>query len=122
MKTPRRFVLLHHEGHGAAHFDLMLEADTALATWQFSASPALLAAGGGLPCRRLADHRKAYLDYEGAVGGDRGHVTREDGGACELISESAERWLVALQGQHLRGRYTLSRRSAGWSLTQEPVD
>lgn len=118
MKTIRRFVLLRHEGHGAAHFDLMLEEDAALATWQFTTSPALLKKNGTLPCQRLADHRKAYLDYEGSVGGNRGNVTRLDSGACEIISADDERWSVEILGKQVSGRFAFTRRAHGWELSR----
>jgi hypothetical protein len=119
MNTTRRFVLLHHEGHGTAHFDLMLEADAALATWQFATSPSLLKPGGVLPCQRLADHRKAYLDYQGPVGGGRGTVTRAEGGGCEIISADAECWSVEILGSTWRGRFTLTRRTHGWDMARD---
>lgn len=65
-----RFVLLHHTGApDGDHYDLMLERDGTLATWRV-ASPALDGA------RRIQDHRRAYLDYEGPLSEGRGEVRR----------------------------------------------
>ena len=114
-----RCVVLRHESHGETHFDLMIEAGAALATWQFASSPAQLAAGGALSCRRLADHRVAYLDYDGPVGGDRGHVTREDSGSCTVMSQTDAVWQLDLHGQTMRGSYTLVRRDCVWTLVRE---
>ncbi len=39
-----------------------------------------------LPARRLGDHRRVYLEYEGPVSGDRGNVRRVDSGTYRMLS------------------------------------
>ena len=119
--VPRRFVLLRHEGHGSAHFDFMIEDGTALATWQFDQSPALLAPGGSLACRRLPDHRLAYLDHEGPVSGGRGTVQREDSGPCSGTNATETRWNFELTGTKLLGKFRLTREgnTPAWVLTRD---
>ena len=96
----RRYVILHHSGHGPEHYDLMLECDEALATWQFPQNPFAAEAPPDffdqLPCCRLADHRKAYLTYEGPVSGGRGEVRRVASGTCDILEAAADRWVFAL--------------------------
>jgi hypothetical protein len=117
--APRRFVLLRHTGHGPVHFDLMIAHGTALATWQFADSPTLLAPGATLPCRQLAEHRMAYLDYEGPVGGERGQVQRAAAGTCTLHSATATDWDFDLDGPTLHGKFRLRcGPNAAWSLTK----
>ena len=112
----RTFVLLRHEMAAGAHWDLMLDAGDALATWQIADDPVGWARATGavrLRVRRLADHRRAYLDYEGPVSGDRGRVIRMDRGACELLACDARRWEVRLAGDLLCGVFTLSATGGG---------
>ena len=86
-----QFVLLWHDCpatyRAGPHADLMIESGETLATWSLPAVPEPWAAGlahaaplAPLPLpmmvERLADHRRAYLDYEGPVSGDRGTVRR----------------------------------------------
>jgi hypothetical protein len=103
-----RFVLLYHECPPSfgkpSHWDLMLERDGVLLTWSLAALPA--AWGGGrdaaeeqIVATRLADHRIAYLDYEGPISGDRGGVTRVDGGEYEVLEETEQAIRVRLQGE-----------------------
>ena len=102
-----RFVLLFHDcppNFGKpSHWDLMLERDGALMTWSLAELPANWRAPSGhdvidMKAARLSDHRLAYLDYEGPVSGDRGHVKRIDRGNYEVVDESPE-WLhVRLAG------------------------
>jgi hypothetical protein len=68
------YVVLHHKGIPEPHYDLMFETSpgSELATWRTSDWP--LHHGSALA--RLADHRRAYLDYEGPVSGNRGTVKR----------------------------------------------
>ena len=119
MSAARRFVLLRHEGYGALHFDLMIEDGAALATWQFEFSPVLLAPGGSFACRRLAQHRTAYLDYAGPVSGDRGSVHRTDHGTCDVIANTNSRWELEFAGAALHGRFVLKRTgdTTFWILT-----
>ena len=101
-----RFVLLHHECPPSfgkpSHWDLMLECDGVLLTWSLPALPAAWGGEGGsaaeqIAATRLADHRIAYLDYEGPISGDRGVVKRVDGGEYEVLAEADGVLRVRLQ-------------------------
>jgi hypothetical protein len=81
----------------------MLERDGVLLTWRLSALPAAWGGEAGvgferIDATRLADHRVAYLDYEGPISGERGIVTRVDGGEYDIVSEAGGVWRVRLQG------------------------
>ena len=106
---PRFVLLLHETPEGYArgtHFDLMLEAEGVLRTWALDALPA---AGATVAAERLADHRLAYLDYEGEVAGGRGHVRRVDQGDYTTVEEAPDRILMDICGRQLRGRLMLVR-------------
>jgi hypothetical protein len=105
---PRFVVLLHEVPPGyprGAHYDLMLEHSGALWTWACDRLPAI---GQSIPAQRLADHRMEYLDYEGPVSGDRGHVTQVDSGDYELVASQPALLQVRLAGEKLRGVLTLT--------------
>jgi hypothetical protein len=104
-----RFVLLEHHWNGV-HWDLMLDAGDALRTWAIDAP---IVRGVALPARALGDHRRAYLDYEGPVSGDRGWVRRVDSGVYEPRLWTAERVEAELSGAQLVGRVELCRVGAG---------
>ncbi len=97
-----RFVVLKHEKESGAHFDLMLENEGVLLTYCFPAFPS-----PGASCERLADHRIEYLDYEGEVGGDRGTVTRVEGGTFDLLSAEDNAVFAFLRGDRLQGEVRL---------------
>lgn len=116
-----RFVILLHEtppGHSRGmHYDLMLEHGDALWTWACDALPI---AGTSVSAERLADHRLAYLDYEGPVSGDRGSVHRVAGGECELLTAAAEEVRVRFAGDSLSGELVLTRDAAAtnrWTVS-----
>ena len=118
---PRRFVVLFHDLSASAHWDLMIEAGEALATWQLSVPPEVAAASPTTACR-IADHRKAYLEYEGPVSGERGSVRIADAGTCAVLSEMPEEWRLALEGRILRGTFRLIRTGAqpdAWRFQRE---
>jgi hypothetical protein len=108
-----RFVILEHD-HPFLHWDFMLEAGDGLRTWRLLARPE---AGKTIPAEALGEHRKAYLDYEGPLSGNRGAVKRWDAGTFEWQTQAAELVAVHLTGQALRGRAALQRTAAGeWSF------
>jgi hypothetical protein len=109
-----RFALLEHHWDGI-HWDLLLEAGAALRTWAIDAA---IVPGVALPARALGDHRRIYLDYEGAVSGDRGWVRRVDGGLYEARVWTPERVVITLAGTQLVGMAELRR--GGMGAAAEP--
>lgn len=99
---PTRFVILHHVLESGEHWDLMLENDGVLLTWQLPADPT---ATDALPmaAKRIADHRLAYLDYEGPVSQNRGTVHRIDRGETEILELSSNYCRFTLVGSKVRG-------------------
>lgn len=103
------------------HFDLMIEGESVLWTWEL---PALPDANSELRTRRLFDHRLDYLDYEGPVSGNRGHVKRIDRGAVEyasVLDDGDQEFQAVLTGTLISGRITLVRESScQWQLHYQP--
>ncbi len=116
------FVLLLHRTADGEHYDLCLEVGDTLATWRLPREAAVPPASLGtapLEARRLADHRRAYLDYQGPVSGDRGLVIRIDRGRLMIQEASVARWTFRLQGACLNGIYRLEAQpgtSNSWSF------
>ncbi|MFO0952335.1 MAG: DNA polymerase ligase N-terminal domain-containing protein [Isosphaeraceae bacterium] len=106
-----RFVLLEHTWNGI-HWDFMLERPdgSSLRTWAVD-SPVV--PDVDLPARDLAEHRTAYLDYEGEVSGGRGSVRRVDGGEYEALTWSDDRVEVRIRGVQLVGTVELRRTGSG---------
>jgi hypothetical protein len=105
-----RFVVLEHapglKSRRGCHWDLMLEAGGSLRTWALAEPPA---AGRSIDAEKLADHRLEYLDYEGPLSGERGNVTRWDGGTYEVVEETENTFVVAFKGTRWKGRAVLVR-------------
>ncbi len=118
-----RYVLLRHtcppDYRDGPHWDLMLERDGALATWSLLELPA---SGVSVPATRLADHRIAYLDYEGAVSNNRGEVTRIARGELAWDACSADKVCVRLLSGELAGEIALKlEQDDRWLLTHTPA-
>ncbi len=122
MGEPQRaFVLLRHETSDGVHWDLMLDSGVSLATWQLTEDPTrvppeLGLSGEGIPARRLPEHRRAYLDYEGPVSANRGQVTRVDRGTCSLARDEPQSYAVRLAGEVLTGVFEFRVEVAGSNL------
>jgi hypothetical protein len=116
----RAFVLLRHETSDGVHWDLMLDTGASLITWQLAEDPTRLPpevdpVGEGIPARRLPEHRRAYLDYEGPVSRNRGQVTRVDRGTSWLVHEEPQSYAVKLAGERLTGVFEFRVERAGSS-------
>ena len=115
----RSFVTHLHRARGAEHYDLMIEAGEALATWQVSGNPADLAPSASVPARKLPDHRKAYLTYEGPVSRDRGNVMKVDEGSCDVSCAEADSWQVTFHGRRVKGHFEIRRiEDDNWTLAR----
>ncbi|MFQ5461635.1 MAG: DNA polymerase ligase N-terminal domain-containing protein [Phycisphaerae bacterium] len=108
-----RYVILHHQAPSGEHWDLMLESGDALLTWQLKSKPV---SNEALPieAEKIADHRKAYLEYEGPISGHRGHVTRVDRGELTILESGATEVRFELSGKNLTGVFRLRRDGARW--------
>jgi hypothetical protein len=114
MSAPVRYVVLHHTGHGEPHFDLMIEAEAggALMTWRLPTWPV----DRPMPVERLADHRRAYLDYEGPVSRGRGEVRRVAAGTVTLAARPNETDVLELTFNNAPRLLLLSPPTHAWSL------
>lgn len=105
---PTRFVILLHRLAEGEHWDMMIECGAALATWQLARNP-LAPHPWPIPARRIGDHRKAYLEYEGPISGNRGSVERIESGTAKLTAHGSHRYTLQLTGTALAGDFTLTR-------------
>jgi hypothetical protein len=73
-----RFVVLRHDGIDDPHFDVMIEAapGSSLTTWRSTSWPPKV----NERAKKIGEHRKEYLEYQGAVSGRRGNVKRVESG------------------------------------------
>ena len=107
-----RYVILEHRiPDGGVHFDCLFEIDDVLASWKMPVPPTH---AKPVHATKQADHRKAYLDYEGPLTGARGTVTVWDAGTFQLaegdtLSHMMETGIVICQchGKKLDGRLSL---------------
>lgn len=116
------FVLLEHVGAGRTHWDFLLEAPGCelLPTWRLLSDP--LTCRGAISAERIADHRPAFLDYEGPLSGDRGRVRRVDRGAAEILRLDDDGLRAALGGELLRGVIEILAGADGWSCRFTPTE
>ncbi|MEO9592499.1 hypothetical protein [Rhodopirellula bahusiensis] len=89
-KLPLRCVVLHHRVPSLSaqdpsaggtvsrgdHFDWMFEVPGDGELWTFATPVIDLEPTEQIPMKRLPDHRRRYLDYEGPISNNRGNVTR----------------------------------------------
>ncbi|QOJ15045.1 MAG: hypothetical protein HRU75_10485 [Planctomycetia bacterium] len=125
-----RYVLLEHDtgaGDGAGartgiehgtHWDLMIERPDgdALWTWRLDLDPR---ASGSVRSERIADHRSAYLAYEGPISDGRGCVRRVAAGKLRLTESSETRMRFVSDGG-MAGAWEITAPVAAGRLTRTP--
>ena len=108
-----RFVVLHHTGWSGHpdHYDLLLqlndgrdENDRVLKT--FTTREDVFPSSGST-LKLNADHRRAYLNVEGAVSGDRGSVVRVDQGSLHWLRSTDRLFKFMLSGERLNGSFCI---------------
>ncbi len=106
-KSNLRFAVLWHHEVAEPHFDLMFETapGSQLATWRSSAWPIIESTA----LQRLKDHRRIFLTFEGELSSDRGKVQRVADGACEILSVSAQKFVVRLNDEEQSFQLTLEQ-------------
>ena len=117
-------VLLEHTPlTGVAHFDWMLERpgvdEGPLVTFRLDQRPDHCPLGRRLSSHRIGDHRRAYLDYEGPLSGNRGSVRRVASGIVWSLEETPTLMLLTLQwesGDHARWLAKAATPVAGTAL------
>ncbi|MBL4845921.1 MAG: hypothetical protein JKY65_10365 [Planctomycetes bacterium] len=123
--TTRRYVVLEHEvGPAEVHYDLCLEEDDVLVTFQLDQPPSETSEVRG---RRSFDHRPLYLDYEGELSRGRGSVRAWDRGVAEDLAGSprSASYSFRCQGGRLCGAWTLEaepREEAPLRLAPSPSE
>lgn len=116
------YVVLRHQGIEQPHFDFMYEtsAGSMLQTWRLAQWPV----GEPQEAMRIRDHRRAYLTYQGDLGGDRGAVVRIDEGNCSI--EAAPMRIAITLGSPASQRLNFEPdRASGdgsrWIVRSEPL-
>lgn len=105
-----RFVILEHD-FPTLHMDLLVERDGMLVSWRLPSAPRL---GEAFTATESAPHRMLYLDYQGPVSGERGCVTRWDGGECVWLEYAPDRVRIRLIGEKIAGELTVTRSGEIW--------
>ncbi|MFC1669155.1 DNA polymerase ligase N-terminal domain-containing protein [Spirochaetota bacterium] len=104
-----KFVIHYHDTK-TAHYDLMVEHGDSLLTWQIDKSDIEnLLVGKKITCRKIQDHRKKYLDYEGPISCDRGRVNIYDSGEYSNINWREENKELIVNGAILKGKLRITK-------------
>jgi len=95
--------LLHTLPDGTFHFDWMIAAaigaEANLITFRLPRRIDDLAAGEEVLATPLGLHRRAYLEYEGPVSGDRGFVKRVTRGEVRTVRRDDREWRLEVRWQ-----------------------
>lgn len=114
-----QFVILAHDWP-SLHWDILLQSGNRLMGWRGDSSGHFL--DGGLIVQS-DDHRLEYLDYEGAVSGNRGVVHRLDRGELAWIETGPNRLAARISGKVWKGILRLTKETAGnWFATLDRAD
>jgi len=110
------FVIQQHTCEQQVHWDLMLETEGELATWQVPVEPARWGIEP-IICRHIFKHRLIYLTYQGELTDNRGRVRIAEAGEFQTEEFRENYWRLSLNGDKIKGVLEL-RQLAGdqWQL------
>jgi bifunctional non-homologous end joining protein LigD len=110
----RRFVI--HEHHASHHhYDFRLEMDGVLKSWAIPKGPPIQLAEKRLAVL-VGDHPLEYIDFEGVIPDGEygaGQVLIWDHGTYKLLGKKEGKISFSLDGQKLKGNFTLLRLKEG---------
>ena len=116
----RSTVLLHTLPNGESHFDWLIDQPTIscehrLLSWRCELNPSAIDHPAKAPLlhftgEQLPDHRAIYLEYEGPISGNRGHVQRIAQGDVDTCSQSSKAIEMTIRWEDLLVRYTGERK------------
>jgi hypothetical protein len=89
------------------------------ATAAFAPGCPAVSTGNIVDAEQLGQHRHAFLEFEGPLSGDRGHVRRIASGTYVTTKKASHEWRFTLDSGCLRGEIALQRRphdAAKWVL------
>lgn len=112
-----RYAILEHRQGNQVHWDFFLQRGAVLQAWRLEEPPQ---PNTTMQCSSAPDHRLVYLDYEGPLSGDRGHVKRWDWGEYRLELDTPTAIAITVTGHRLLGSLELERDTPGetqWRLT-----
>lgn len=125
----RAALLLHRTPDGSSHFDWLIERaagadpdERALIAFRTDVR-ADEAADRTFNGVRITDHRRLYLDFEGALSDSRGHVQRIASGVVESFDEAPTHLSVLIRWSHHSVKYQGEATGAGdvWRFNAAPV-
>ncbi len=135
IKYRRTVQLLHELPNGTSHVDWMIACDQAgresLISFRLPRRIDDLKPGQRMPAERIADHRPAYLDYEGPVSDKRGSVRRLAWGTVVREHRQGSSWDFEIRwqdrgdGVSIRQRLRLAPLGAGataWEAVCEATE
>lgn len=111
-----RFVV-HFHSHQKNHYDLMIEKNESLITWQIEEKDLIdILNGKIINVKKIQDHRKVYLDYEGPITCDRGYVEIFDTGEYEEIEWNNLNIILNFFGKKITGKLQIINRNNNYTL------
>ena len=116
-----KFVIQKHTKQSQpTHWDFMLQANDTLQTYRLESSPEKLKKKN--TAVKISDHPLKFLTYEGCVNKGKGNVQIADCGTYELLNETDKFKQVQLNGNILKGVFTLTHIKAdSWEFTKSKI-
>ena len=112
----RKYVIHFHKTD-TDHYDLMLEDNNTLLTWQIDIDDILnILDGSPAMIKRINDHRSEYLTYEGPISCDRGMVQIYDTGDFTMVESTKDIIVMSMSGQKFLGLLTIENPNQSESI------
>jgi hypothetical protein len=117
----KKFVIQEHSSGPDIHWDFMLQIGDSLLTYRLDKSPQELAQSLANAVK-IFDHPLKFLTYQGPVNNGRGSVRIADSGTYEILNQSDNCLELNLNGNILKGNFTLSHiEGDNWQFSKSDI-
>ena len=112
-----RYVIQKHTRGEDVHWDLMLEDNGRLTTWQVPVDPRTILNGIPVKIVRIQDHDLRFLQYEGPVQNNTGKVKLADYGTYLIQSKTQNALILTACSEKFDSDYTIEiSKSPDWQI------
>jgi hypothetical protein len=117
----KKFVIQQHSSETEVHWDFMLESADVLQTYRLDKDPQQLIQSIANAIK-IFDHPPKFLTYEGPVNKGRGSVKIAESGSYEITHQADDRIELDLNGEILKGKFTLSHiEGNNWQFSKNNI-
>ena len=104
--------IIHYHLTAINHYDLMLEKNNTLLTWQIPQNLFLnFLAEKKIKIKQIKNHRLKYLTHQGFIRTGQGFLEKYDEGKYQIKSWTDQKKIITITGKKIKGQITIEQKT-----------